>query len=198
MLDLGCESEGEGGRERKRGQKRKDPSFSPPRSRAKHRIPTPPLHVPKDILTKKKVVEALVLGGVSPGTAVNIFAAIVAESGGDLAYYNLSASHAHKQKKQKSVQWAEEKRTSYSPPESPIVLWDEKKMDRHKSLENRMPIAIAGDDRPLQHIGSILLADGTGQTIAKEVAENIAAWGVGGDGTPPVMQVWDTCSANSG
>ena len=117
------------------------------------------------------------------------------------SYYNLSANHLNEETKDVTVKWAEQKRQAYVPPEAPIFIWDEKKMNKHDrtpAMENRMPVAIAGDERPPQHIGSFLLDDGTGDTVSSTVETEAARWGVGKNGRPPVMQVWDTCRPNSG
>ena len=117
------------------------------------------------------------------------------------SYYNLSANHLNEETKNVTKKWAEEKRTAYVPPEAPILIWDEKKMSKHDrtpAMENRMPVAIAGDERPPQHIGSFLLEDGTGDTVSSTIQAEAANWGVGKDGRPAVMQVWDTCKTNSG
>ena len=182
---------------RSRSENRTDPSFSPPQSTKRKKAPVPALYVPKDILTRKKVMEASTLGGVSRGTLVNLLAAIVAESGGDLNYYNLSANHLNQKGKAAAVKWAQGKKESYTPPEHPIILWDEKKLQRNQKAENRMPVVIVGDGKE-QHIGSFLLADGRAETVATEVVTQAAEWGVGKEGTKPVLQVWDTCPVNSG
>ena len=86
------------------------------------------------------------------------------------------------------------------PPLSPIIIWDEKKIERNGSVKTRMPVTICGYERKPQHIGSFLLENGRGATIAKEVVMQASKWGVGlgKDGVQPVSQVSDTTAPNSG
>ena len=65
------------------------------------------------------------------------------------------------------------------PPLSPIIIWDEKKIERNGSVKTRMPVTICGYERKPQHIGSFLLENGRGATIAKEVVMQASKWGVG-------------------
>ena len=129
---------------------------------------------------------------------VDLVSAVLAESGADLADYNLSANHLNTKKNKQVVEYAEEKKENYNPPEFPIYAWDEKHLERHGIVENRLAVSICGDERDPQHIGSCLLEDGKGVTTAKEIATQSAKWGVGKDGKLPVMSLYDTTSANSG
>ena len=114
-----------------------------------------------------------------------------------MSFYNLSTPYLNSKANAASTDWLEKKKEDYSPPDFPILLWDEKKIERYQELENRMPVAIAGGDKP-QHIGSFALCNGKAETIASEVVKQAAEWGVGKEGKLPVMQLWDTTSTNSG
>ena len=198
QMDLGCDS----GYQAKSSRKRKrDESFSPPRRTAKaahRRLKIPPLSMPRDIMSRPKVVRALKRHQVTPAATSDIFAAAISESGGDPADYFLSPNHHNTKTKELMVEWANEKRESYKPPDAPIVLSDGKKVERNGIVEERLTISIAGDERPPQHIGSFPLVDAKGETIAKETVDQCAKWGVGKEGKDPVMQLWDTAANNAG
>ena len=154
--------------------------------------------MPRDITSRPKVLLALKCHQVTAGATSDIFAAAISESGGDPNDYFLSPNNNNTKGKKLMVERAEEKRESYKPPAAPIILSDGKKVERNKVTEERLSIAIAGDERKPQHVGSFALADGKGETIAKETVEQCSKWGVGKDGVPPVMQLWDTAANNSG
>ena len=82
-LDLGCDNEASGTSLKRKAE---DSDYSLPESRAKHAREIPALLMPKDILTRKKVSEAFIRANVLPENAVNILAAIIAESDGDMRY----------------------------------------------------------------------------------------------------------------
>ena len=189
QMDLGETSEA-------RPKKVDDASWVPKMSNRKRQ--PPPLAIPKNILTRPNVVAVMTREGITPEMGAHFLTAIVAESGGDLAYYSLNAGNIREQKKKTVIKSGEQIRQAYKPPEVPIVLWDEKRMSVDGVVQNRMPIAICGDERKPQHIGSFSLPDGKSETIKSEVVTQTALWGVGKDGKTPGLTVWDTAAPNSG
>ena len=188
-MDLGENSEAK--------PKKADDSCWVPKKSNRNQKP-PPLAVPKNILTRPNMVEMMTREGITPEMGAHFLTALVAESGGDIAYYSLNAGNLREQKKKKMNKMGEQIRKSYKPPEVPVVLWDEKKMMVDGVIQNRMPIAICGDERKPQHIGSFALGDGRSETIKQEVVTQTALWGVGKEGKKPGMTLWDTAAPNSG
>ena len=126
-----------------------DSEWTPSTSRVHLRHPPQPLSIPRDILTQPLVLEAQTREGISPASAANFLAAIIASSKGNLHEYGLSANNIRKKKNEKMTEAAETARQQYEPPIAPILCWDEKKIERNGGVENRMPVAICGDERCL-------------------------------------------------
>ena len=84
QMDLGETSEA-------RSKKVDDASWVPKTLNRKRK--PPPLAVPKNILTRPNVVDVMTREGITPEMAAHFLTAIVAESGGDLAYYSLNAGN---------------------------------------------------------------------------------------------------------
>ena len=57
---------------------------------------------------------------MSPQSAVDLFAAIVAASGGSIASYSLSASHVGAERNKKARKSLEEEKKEWTPPD-PVV-----------------------------------------------------------------------------
>ena len=174
-----------------------DSDWAPPPSTSHRLRPPKPLSIPRDILTRPLVLEVQTREGISPASAANFFAAIIASSDGNLQEYSLSESNLRQKKNEKMRAAAKSIQEAYEPPEAPILCWDEKKIERNGG-ENRLPVAICGDERSPQHIGSFLLENGRGETVAETVVTEAAKWGVGAEGKMPVMMVFDSTPVNSG
>ena len=135
---------------------------------------------------------------ITPTQAVDLLTAIIVSSGGNPEDYFLSSKNVNRQKAKVNRSTAEEKRESWVAPEYPIILWDEKKIERQDETENCMAVLVCGDERAPQHLGSVLLGDGRGETVAREVKNLAEKWGVGEGGRKPCMTLWDTAASNSG
>ena len=172
--------------------------YEPARKRRRKDIPD--LAVPRDILTQQPVLDASVRNKLSCEGLAEIFSAIVKCSKGNLKNYSVGADNVRKRKSKKLINVAKVNQENWVAPEHPILCWDEKKMKRHGKVENRMPILIAGDERPAKHIATFKLPDGKGGTVARAVKRKAEEWGVHEKegGKKPCLSIMDTTNSNSG
>ena len=96
-----------------------DPTFSPPTTRRKL-DPAPPLKIPRDILLRPEVQMCFIRNKISPHAGVDIFASIVAASGGQISNYCLNASYVGKQNNKMARQSLEDDRQEWTPPDAPL------------------------------------------------------------------------------
>jgi hypothetical protein len=107
---------------------------------------------------------------------------------------------ARTKKNETNLKIANEIKENWTPPEVPIVHWDEKETPQDGKKVKRMTVAVSGDGRVPKHLGSFRLEDGTGESGAKAVVGALDDWGmtIGDPEKVPGMQVVDTCSVNTG
>ena len=188
-LDLGKES-------KERKEPIADTDFTPP---TKQRRSGPdPLQVPRNVLQHPEVIEAQTRERVSPSALCNIFAAIVFASGGKIADYNCSSKHLTTEKNKTMDKISNDQKEGFVPPEIPIMMFDEKEVERYQVKEKRLAILIAGDKRPPQLVGSVVIPNGKGSTVAESVMEEGEKYGVGKKGKKPKLVMTDTCGAMLG
>ena len=174
-----------------------DPTFT---RNAKRKKAISPLYVPPDILYKKEVVDAMTRNQVSAQELVEIFSAIVSESGGKIENYYLNSDNVRDQCGNTALNTAKVEKEKWSPPNPLVLMWDEKKMDKDGQDQIRMPILAAGDDRPPHMLGSFKIPNGKAASIRDTVMKETKSWGIGKDEgeAKPCLTVWDTTKTNSG
>ena len=145
-----------------------DSAYEPPSSRTRKRT-IPPLRVPANILSRPRVVESMTRRKITPNALIDIFSSIVVESGGNLDEYFLSSNNLHTRKSQVAREMAVDEKKSWKPPVHCVLMWDEKKIERNGEEEIRMPVLVAGDERPPTLIGSVKLENGKAPTITEGV-----------------------------
>ena len=99
----------------------RDPTYSPPATRRKLEPPSP-LNVPRNILLREEVQMSMSRNKISPECAVDLFSAIVAASGGNIASYSLSASHVGKERGKAARKSLESEKRDWNPPNPAVCI----------------------------------------------------------------------------
>ena len=109
---LGDESDGE-------MEATDDESYTPPATRQKL-APPPPLNVPRDILLRKGVQEAMTRNKISPQSIVDLWCAIVSESDGEVAHYCVNAGYVGEKRNKTAVASLENEKKTWTPPDPTV------------------------------------------------------------------------------
>ena len=98
-----------------------DVSYLPPVTRKSLAAP-PPLHVPRNVLLREGVQEAMTRNKISPHSIVDLWCAIVTESGGNVADYCLNAGHIGEKRNETAISSLEKEKKMWTPPNPSVRL----------------------------------------------------------------------------